>query len=125
MEFFKTIEVQTDAATLQKELVLEHLDRMNESFFLTGEVSGNKAPISGIWGDFTLQCDPVQGGVRFSLIECPNALTFTLTTGYPPAPKKIVMHLTVNRKRIKPVFLEEIDEFIEDWKSGLEKYFDT
>ena len=87
--------------------------------------NNNIANIGGIWGDFSLQRDLINGGLRYSLLECPNALVFTITTGYPPDPENIVFHLTVNRTELKPIFIEEIEEFINDWKTGIEKAFNS
>jgi hypothetical protein len=42
------------------------------------------------------------------MLDCPNALAWTVTTGYPPARDKLVVHLTINRERKQDEFLEEI-----------------
>jgi len=39
--------------------------------------SEKEANIGGIWGEFTLSRSKIKGGIRFSLIECPNALYWT------------------------------------------------
>ena len=124
MEFFKIINVKTTAEQIQKNINFDHLDDLCESIFIQDH-NKNIAQIGGIWGDFSLQKDLINGGVRFSLLECPNALTFTITTGYPPEPEQIVFHLTVNRTELKPEFIDEIEEFINDWKTGIEKKFNS
>ena len=53
----------------------------------------------------------IKGGIRFALLACPNALCWTITTGFPPEPESIVIHLTINRQQINQEFVEEIDEF--------------
>ena len=62
------------------------------------------------------------GGVRFALLDCPNALAWTITTGYPPAREKIVIHLTINRERKPQEFIEEIEQFLKDLETGLENF---
>lgn len=54
--------------------------------------------IGGMWGEFTLRRDHIMGGARFSMLDCPNALAWTFTTGYPPDRDKLVVHLTINRE---------------------------
>lgn len=120
MEFFKYINVQTTEDQLRKNLDFENLAHLCTNVFLMNS-KDNIAQIGGIWGDFSLQKDFIKGGVRFSLLECPNALTFTFTTGYPPKPKQVVLHLTINRKTISGEFTEEIEDFMLDWKEGFEK----
>ncbi len=124
MEFFKIISLKSTAEQIQKNINFDHLDDLCESIFIQDH-NKNIAQIGGIWGDFSLQKDLINGGVRFSLLECPNALTFTITTGYPPEPEQIVFHLTVNITELKPEFIDEIEEFINDWKTGIKKKFNS
>ena len=120
MEFFKTINVQTDKDVLQKNIRFDNLNDLCASIFVLDH-KDNIAQIGGFWGEFSLQKDNINGGLRFSLLECPNALAFTITTGFPPEPNQIILHLTVNRIELDPIFIEEINEFINDWKIGIEK----
>jgi len=57
------------------------------------------------------------------LVECPNALTWTITTGILPEPDVIVIHLTINRQKQMESFIEEIEEFLDDQSICLQKYF--
>ena len=122
MEFFKIINVKTTADQIQKKIHFDNLDDLCESVFIMNKTK-NIATIGSIWGEFSLQKDLINGGVRFSFLECPNALAFTITTGYPPEQEKIIFHLTVNRTVLKPVFIDEIEGFINDWKTGMVREF--
>jgi len=122
MEFFKTINVQTDKDAIQKNIRFDNLNDLCASIFVLDH-NDNIAQIGGFWGEFSLQKDNINGGLRFSFLECPNALVFTITTGFPPEPNQIVLHLTVNRMKLDPVFIEEIKELINDWKIGIEKNY--
>ena len=122
MEFFKIIDVRTTKDLIQQKITFDNLEDLCASIIVMNH-SNNRAITGGLWGEFSLQKDQINGGLRFSLLQCPNALAFTITTGYPPEPNKIVFHLTVNRTELDAVFIEEIEEFTEDWKSGIEKNF--
>ncbi len=122
MEFFKIINVKTTADQIQKNIHFDNLEILCESIFVM-DYKNNIADIGGVWGEFSLQKDKINGGLRFSLLECPNALTFTITSGYPPKPDQIIFYLTVNRTELKLIFIDEIEEFINDWKTGIEKEF--
>ena len=76
-----------------------------------------------MWGEFTVRRDEIMGGVRFSMLNCPNALAWTITTGYPPAREKIIVHLTINRERKQEEFVEEIKLFLEDIGNGIASFF--
>ncbi len=75
------------------------------------------------WGRFHLRQEDVMGGVRFSVPDCPNALAWTVTTGYPPYPEKIVLHATINRIGHVAEFIEATKALLTTLKTGLEENF--
>lgn len=121
MEFFKILDLKTSEEGIQTHLTLENLDTYSNDLFPLQSSESDRIQIGGIWGEFTLLYQTIAGGVRFALKECPNALTWTVTTGLPPEKEKVVIHLTVNRKEREKEFLEEIREFIEDLSEGILK----
>ena len=122
MEFFEIAEVGTSEKNIQEKLTLGKLEEYCEIIFPLDEGS-DQCLTGSIWGEFTLRRDLIMGGVRFSMLDCPNALAWTITTGYPPARDKMVLHLTINRTRKQAEFVEEIHLFLKDLKKGLESYF--
>ncbi len=122
MEFFKIIDVSTSEEQIQKKLVLSKLENFCESIFPLDD-GKDICKIGGIWGEFTLRRDPIMGGVRFAMLDCPNALAWTITTGYPPAREKVVIHLTISRERKQDEFIDEIKEFLSDLDAGLKSFF--
>jgi hypothetical protein len=123
MEFFRIANVQTTEELIQNKMTLEKLEEWTNELILLDPPEGRAASIGGIWGEFTLSRDEVKGGLRFALVECPNALAWTVTTGYPPARESIVIHMTINRERKQPDFLEDIYDFLDDYVKCLEKVF--
>jgi hypothetical protein len=125
MEFFRTINSKIDENGIQNTLGFEHLELMSSQLFLLEPKSEYLAEIGSLWGEFTLTRQEIKGGLRFSLLECPNALTWTITTGYEPAPESIVVHLTINRTEKEDEFLEEIKDFLDDHSRLLEDAFNS
>ena len=123
MEFFRSIKVKTQDKTIQDELTIENLELISNDIFVIGDQNKAEAYIGGVWGEFTLTRTLIRGGLRFALVECPNALTWTITTGILPDPYVIVIHLTINRQQQKESFIEEIEEFLDDHSICLHKYF--
>ena len=78
-----------------------------------------------MWGEFTLNRTRINGGLRFSLIECPNGLCWSITSGFQPSPREVVIHLTLNRESKNPEFIEEIKEFLDSIEDGLKSFFAT
>ncbi len=123
MEFFRTVKVKTTELDIQRQLTLENLDQFSTEIFNLNEPGDRESEIGGIWGEFTLSRTEIKGGVRFSLIECPNALCWTMTTGYPPDRESIVIHLTINRTQKQKEFLEEINDFLDDLCVNLKQFY--
>ena len=122
MEFFKVVDVRITEETIQENLTLGNLEEFCESIFPLDD-NPEVCLTGGMWGEFTVRRDPIMGGIRFSMLNCPNALAWTITTGYPPAREKAVIHLTINRERKQEEFVEEIHQFLEDLQTGLQSYF--
>jgi hypothetical protein len=57
------------------------------------------------------------------LLDCPNALSWTITTGFPPDREKIIIHCTINRIQKSTPFIEELKDFLDEWEEGLLKEF--
>ena len=121
MEYFKIADVGSTEEGIHEKLTLENLELFCESVFPLDE-GKDICSIGGMWGEFTLRRDKIMGGVRFSMLDCPNALAWTVTTGYPPAREKVVIHLTINRERKQEEFVEEIHEFLKDLQTGLQSF---
>lgn len=119
MEFFRIAEINTSEQEIQDLLQLQDLESFCESVFPLDD-GPEVCTIGGMWGEFTLRRDKIMGGVRFSMLDCPNALAWTVTTGFPPEREKAVIHLTINRTRKQEEFVEEIFHFLDDLVKGLE-----
>lgn len=114
MEYFRIVPVNTTEQLIQERLTLQNLDKVSSEIFNLDTPTTTKANIGGLWGEFTLTRDEIKGGLRFALVECPNALCWTITTGYPPERDAVVIHLTINRTQKHEDFIEEITELLND-----------
>ena len=124
MEFFKIIDKQITEAQIQEQVNPLTLEGFTETMFVLENISESEFKGVTLWGDFNIGYQKIKGGVRFTLLDCPNALAWTITTGYPPAREKIVLHATINRTQKHQNFIEEINEFMQEWEEGLLKGFD-
>lgn len=122
MEFFRIINKHVLETNIQDKINPNSLENFTESMFLIEHGNENFAGAT-LWGEFQISYDKIKGGVRFTLLDCPNALSWTITTGFPPEREKIVLHCTINRIQ-KPVeFIEEIKDFMDEWESGCKSQF--
>jgi hypothetical protein len=120
MEFFAAAEKIIDDDALQARLDIASLPTFCASITQVLSHDGNEGEIYCVWGLFFVRREPIRGGVRFTLPKCPNTLAWTITTGLPPAPEKIVVHLTMNRTDHDPEFISTVRTFMEHWRRGLE-----
>ncbi|WP_019627050.1 hypothetical protein [Thioalkalivibrio sp. ALJT] len=116
MEFFRTLPLQADAETLQAAITVPTLPRLSSAIDALLENAGPDAGVVYcLWGEFRVHRECINGGLRFSLPGCPNALAWTLTTGHPPAPDAVILHLTINRSEHEPDFVESLEFFADSW----------
>ena len=118
MEFFKIIHKQSSEQIIQEKMTPDTLEKFTESMFL---IENFESDFSGgtLWGEFLMSYNKINGGVRFALLDCPNALQWTITTGFLPERNKIVLHATINQTQKSTEFLEEVEDFMNEWKAGL------
>lgn len=118
MEFFKIINKQSSEEIIQEKITPDTLEKFTESMFL---IEKFESDFSGgtLWGEFLMSYNKINGGVRFALLDCPNALQWTITTGFLPERNKIVLHATINQTQKSTEFLEEVEDFMNEWEAGL------
>ena len=122
MEFFRIINKQITESIIQDKVTPDYLENFTESMFLV-EYLNNNFLGGTLWGEFNISYHKIKGGVRFTLLDCPNALSWTITTGFPPEREKIVIHCTINRTQKAIEFIEEIEDFLNEWETGLNSQF--
>ena len=118
MEFFRIIDKQVTQEIIQDKIHPQSVEDFTETMLFIEESDSDFQGLT-LWGDFLISYDKINGGVRFTLKDCPNGLSWTITTGYPPERNKIVLHSTINRTQKPEEFLEEITEFMDEWEAGL------
>ena len=122
MEFFRIIDKQVTQEVIQDKIHPKSLEIFTETMLF---IENSDQDFKGLtlWGDFLISYDKINGGVRFTLKDCPNGLSWTITTGYPPERNKIVLHSTINRTQKPDEFIEEIKEFMDEWEAGIIENF--
>ena len=122
MEFFRIIDKQATEQIIQDKIHPQSLEDFTESMLFIEESNSDFQGLT-LWGEFLISYDKIKGGVRFTLKDCPNGLSWTITTGFPPERNKIVLHSTINRTQKPEEFLEEIKEFMDEWEQGIKENF--
>ena len=122
MEYFRIIDKQVSQELIQEKINPKSVEDFTESMMFLEEYNNDFKGLT-LWGEFVISYDIINGGVRFTLVDCPNALSWTITTGYPPERNKIVLHATINRTQKAEEFVEEIIDFLDEWEAGIKSNF--
>jgi len=122
MEFYGLADWQTTEQEIQQKVRLDNMPDLCESIYYLMESQGDLCKFDTFWGQFHLRREKINGGVRFTMPDCPNGLSLTITTGYPPDPQKVFVHCTINRLEHDPNFIETLEDFVKNWIAGLEKH---
>ncbi|MDO8945766.1 MAG: hypothetical protein Q7U88_01270 [Desulfocapsaceae bacterium] len=124
MEFFEFANVVTTHEEIRNKVSVDDLPVFCEDVEAVAEAEElGRVIYFRHWGRFHIRRENIMGGVRFFVPDCPNALVWTVTTGYPPYPEKIVLHATINRTEHDREFIEATKELLSTLKSGMEKNF--
>jgi hypothetical protein len=126
MEFFEFARVGTTPEGIRSILTVDALPDFCEEIDSVDAEKGLGRVIYFLqWGRYHIRRDMVMGGVRFWVPDCPNALAWTATTGYPPHPDRIVLHATINRTSQDQEFIEATKALIATLREGLENVPET
>ncbi|MBF0456101.1 MAG: hypothetical protein HQL72_14945 [Magnetococcales bacterium] len=125
MEFFSFIQTECNEEQLIAELTMESLCDLCPSLEKRLDSTVDRGRYFTLWGEFEIIRQRILGGYRFFLPTCQNTLAWTITTGLPPHPSQITIHATINRTSQDSDFIETLEDFVQEWKAGLEKRINT
>ena len=121
MEFYGLANWKTTELEIQQKVRLENIPDFCELIYYLMESQGELCKFDTFWGHHHLRREKINGGVRFTMPDCPNGLSLTITTGYPPESQKVFVHCTINRLEHDQNFIETLEDFVKSWVGGLEK----
>ena len=125
MEFFALAQCPLTETQIQETLLGQQLADWCATINRVLHWEDEQGEIYSLWGQFRVRRELIRGGVRFTLPECPNALAWTLTVAPPAvggeASPGIQVHCKINRTKHDPEFIASLEDFVDDWRQGLER----
>lgn len=118
MEFFANAACTLPAVQIQRLIRIDTLPQWCASIERVLSHRGDRGDIYCVWGEFRVHREMIGDGLRFTLPGCPNALQWTITSD----PDRVRIHCTINREGQDPDFVASIEQFVDDWRLGLEGY---
>lgn len=123
MEFFEQVKnSRLDKEQLKQLLSIARLPELCASIDSVISDEGETGVIYCLWGEFAINREKLEYGVRFSLPKCPKALAWSITTD--EENNHITIHCTINRKEQEQDLIDSILEFVEDWSKGIRTALD-
>ena len=120
MEFYnKTSRENPGIERLHALLRLDRLPELCASIESITVHSAGTGSLYCLWGAFDVSREELRCGARFSLLNCPHALTWTVS--YDASAQELIVHCTIDKTRVEPDFAESIQLFVDDWAAGLDK----
>ncbi|HHH45269.1 MAG TPA: hypothetical protein ENK49_14140 [Gammaproteobacteria bacterium] len=118
MEFFHEVGVSgLEVAELKRLLTMENLPALCSSIQTVTCSGDGTGDIYCVWGAFDVRREEIRYGVRFSLLNCPHALAWTVT--WHENDQRIVIHCTIDEQEQDEMFVDSIHEFVAAWSAGL------
>ena len=118
MEFYEITHRNMDVEFIQQNLRIDNLNQYCKSINTIVSHHKETGEIYCLWGLFTVHRELIKKGIRISLLNCPNALTFTITN----EGDRIVLHCTINTPETDQEFEDSIKTFLSDLKAGINQF---
>lgn len=120
MELLEVIKCKAlDEDSLKNLLIIERLPDLCNSIYTVVSHDNDNGIIYCVWGVHKVNREIIKHGVRFSLIDCPNALIWTVTVKEGKGESKINIHCTTDNEEKDEDFIDSIRAFVMGWKHGL------
>ncbi|MEJ2631960.1 MAG: hypothetical protein P8011_09560 [Acidihalobacter sp.] len=100
-------------------LILDNLPKLCASIDSITVNSGHTGDLYCLWGAFEVSREPLRCGARFSLLDCPHALSWTIT--YNTQQQELIVHCTIDKAEVDPDFAESIQLFVDDCSVGMDE----
>ena len=118
MEFFQKVPSETlHLSHLKALLTIKNMPLLCRSIDKVISEQGNEAEIYCLWGAFNVRRDEIRNGIRFSLLNCPHALAWTITLKQ--ASHQIVIYCTIDETEQDQDFIDTINAFVKGWTHGI------
>lgn len=119
MEIFGKAQVRMVEGDLQRFIDVSNLPEWCAAINEVVSCQGSRGEILTSWGEATIHRELINGGVRFSCPNNPDAMQWSLTAGM-DRPGEVLIHLTTNRSHHSAEDLQRMESIVGDWRQGLE-----
>ena len=120
MEFFATADAHMSPTDLQRFIRIKNLTQWCASIENVSAQSGERGSMSCSWGEYTVHLEILRNGIHFTLPGSEDVMQWSITAEPSSKSGKVTIHCTVNRTELEPEYRQNLQKFVDDWKTGLE-----
>lgn len=121
MEIYGKAQVRISEGELQRFIDVGNLPEWCASIEEVISTQGSRGEIRTAWGEATIHRELINGGIRFSCPDNPHAMQWSITVSR-ARPAEVLLHLTTNCAGHDSEEAERLTHFVEQWRSGLERW---
>jgi len=120
MEFYAIANAHMSPTDLQRFIRVQNLPQWCASIEIVSTQSAEKGSLNWAGDDNAVQQEVVRNGIHFSLPGSEDVMQWSITAEPRSKNGRVTIHCTVNRTKLEPEYDKCLQQFVEDWKTGLE-----
>ena len=120
MEFFASADAHMSPTDLQRFIRIKNLAQWCASIEKVSAQSGERGSMSCSWGEYAVHLEIVRNGIHFTLPGSEDVMQWSITAEPISKSGMVTIHCTVNRTELDPEYQQNLQKFVDDWKTGLE-----
>ncbi len=120
MEFFAIANAHMSPTDLQRYVRIKNLPSWCAAIQEVTTQSAERGSMKWARGEHALHQEVVRNGVHFSLPGSEDVMQWSITAEPASQNGRVTIHCTVNRPELDADYDACLQQFVEDWKTGLE-----
>ena len=120
MEFFASANAHMSPTDLQRFIRIQNLPEWCASIEKVATQSAEKGSLSWAKGEYAVHQEVIRNGIHFSLPGSEDVMQWSITAEPGSRNGIVTIHCTVNRQELASDYQQCLQQFVEDWKTGLE-----
>jgi len=120
MEYFAIANAHMSPTDLQRFIRIQNLPEWCASIEKVIIQSAEKGSLSWAGDEYAVHQEVVRNGIHFSLPGSEDVMQWSITAEPKSRNGRVTIHCTINRTELEPEYDRRLQQFVADWKSGLE-----
>lgn len=120
MEFFATANAHMSPTDLQRFIRIKNIPEWCASIDKVSSQSADKGSMSWAGHEHVIHQEIIRNGIHFTLPGSEDVVQWSITAEPESKYGKVTIHCTVNRTELDPAHQQVLQQFVDDWKTGLE-----